>query len=277
MSKRSPKQVSKMGSRLASLELQHLKDEKERSIPIAPPLLRFSTSFRYQQTAAGTSTVTWPSLFFCYGFTASTTTFKSAIEALKVLRIHVWIPGNIATSSTALLSPAASIAIKDSMLIGAGVEKQYQVFADGGKVAYFTYKPRGIMGDWVNYDYLGAEPEEVLLKILTVAAPAIVQMDMALQLQVSNSFSGNPAMTITVDATTASQYASAYLDGLNTLTQEGTQLLSPVGLAGVTANMPRPAPVSSSLPLICASSLPAAVCCSCGKSRGCSTVGQTPE
>jgi hypothetical protein len=245
-------------ARLRAEQLQHLRREDQRDMLIPPPLPgRFSMSLRYQQTAAGTSSVTWASLFCLMGYTTSTTTFKSLLEAVKVRKLHIWLPGNSAASGSAVLTNVAGVSIKDSIVPGLGVEKTFQMYSSGIQPAYFCHKFKGALAEWANYDFVGTYSSEVLFTILTAGCAAIVQIDLSVQLLIANSFS-QPGLEITVDTTTAERIAFLYLDGLSSGVLEGTQLLAPVGLAAVTANMPEPIPTAP---------LPAAVTSSSGTSR----------
>jgi hypothetical protein len=239
-SKKQSKGRKGIAAKLRAEQLSHLRREDQRDMLVPPPLPgRFSMNLRYQQTAAGTSTVTWGSLFALMGYTTSTTTYKSLLEAVKIRKLHIWIPGNSASSGSAVLTNVAGLSIKDSIVPGLGVEKTMQLYSSGIEPAYLCYKFKGAFADWCNYEFVGSYSSEVLFSILTVGAAAIVQIDLSVQLLVSNSTS-QPGFEITVDTTVAERIAFLYLDGLSNLTLEGTQLLAPVGLVAVTANMPEP-------------------------------------
>jgi hypothetical protein len=247
-SKKQSKGRKNGAAKLRSEQLQHLRREDMRDMLVPPPLPgRFSMSLRYQQTAAGQSNISWGSLFCLMGYTTSTTTFKSLLEAVRVRKIHIWLPGNSASSTSALATNVAGVSIKDSIVPGLGVEKTFQMYSSGIQPAYFCHKFKGALAAWANYDFAGTYSSEILCSILTAGCAAVVQIDLSVQLMVTNSVS-QPGLEITVDTTTADRIAFLYLDGLVSASVEGTQLLAPVGLVAVTTNMP-PEPVPAALPM----------------------------
>jgi hypothetical protein len=254
--------------RLESLQTKHLEAEMRSEIPPLPPICRFSTSLRYAPVSdSGSSLITYSSILSLFGVTVSTTSLGSLVRAVKLRKIHMWLPPIAQTAATGIAPSEASLRVRDFVIPGIGPEKTYRLTV-AGKGDYACHKFRGIFSGWINNDGIASLSAEVLLAIRWGTVRPIIQLDFSVQLPCSDaSTSGETLLFKTVDSTNANRFLFLYLDNASTATVEGTQLLAPMGVPSATVNQPDPQSVgtthhsSSSSSSTCSGS-----CCAVGRS-----------
>ncbi len=238
--------------------LELAKRENNLSLPPAQPYGRFSTSIRYSPaTATGCSFTQQCALnLLCCSLT--TTTAVNLIEAVKLRKLHIWVPGFTVTSTTAVVQPTVNVSIRDFGTVGLGVEREFQLQANGSEGNYFCYKFRGWASEWFNK---GVNSEVIFALGVTGCIP-VVQLDFSCQLvQSSGGMSAAAGLDIgtTIDTTTAGVLFYAPLNSLVTESTEGAGTWLPIGAQTATVNMPRPLPVIASSSI---QSTPGSCCCS---------------
>lgn len=250
---------SKLERRREILETQVLK-AREFAMSAPPTPFRFGTCLRYVQSAAGTSTVKWVSLFALFGVATTATNFQGIIEAVKINSISFYIPGAIQTSATSFQPPTLLISVRDSGIIGAGVEKERTLTAVDSAGAFWKYKPRGAAAQWLTNDATRETTSTAAtwLNLVSTGCRAFVELDASFQLIATTTTSGAASLSqgATVDDVAAGAFVGLPLDCLNDTNNEGTQLLIPQGIAVATVNLPLPVPkvqtaVMSSSSTIC--------------------------
>jgi hypothetical protein len=256
----------KQRRRLESLQTRVLEDKMSSEIPPLPPINRFSSSIRYAPTAdSGSANVTYASLMTLFGVTVSTTSIASLVKAIKLRRVHVWLPPIVQTAATGIAPSEAVFRVRDVLVPGFGPEKVYRLTASG-KGAHVCHKFRGMVSSWLNNDGVATLPAEIFLFFRWGTVRPIIQLDFSVQLPCNDTAtSGDILTTHTVDATNASRFYFCYLDSAATVSTEGTQLLEPMLVPTVTINEPAamvsgltPTAVSSS------SSTSSGSCCATG-------------
>jgi hypothetical protein len=253
---------NKLERRKDQLETMVLK-AREFAMSAPPTPLRFGTCLRYVQSAAGTSTVKWVSMFALFGVCTTTTNFQGIIEAVKVNSVSFYIPGAIQTSATSFQPPTLVISIRDSGVIGAGVEKERTLTAVDSAGAFWKYKPRGVAAQWLTDDATRENTGSgaTWINLISTGCRAFVELDVSVQLIATTTAAGAASLSqgATVDTTTAGAFVALPLDSLTDTNTEGSQLLVPQGLATATVNLP--VPVGKVQSAVMSSSSTACGCC----------------
>ncbi len=235
--------------RAALAEIRHAYEEKMLKCPPLGPIMRGSTSIRYRPAATGVGTLTAACLLASVVVSTTTTNVVTIFEAVKLRKMHVWIPGAVTTSSTAVAPPSCLISIRDFAVPGIGVEKETVLVSTGADGAYFCHKFRGVMSEWFNLVGISsAFAGEVIASVIpNTSCIPVVQLDFSYQIIQTNSdtSAANLAFDITVDATSAGAVLYLPMNSLTTFSTEGLGTYTPVGVASATVNLPLPAPVSS--------------------------------
>jgi hypothetical protein len=236
-------------------------------IPALPPINRFSTSIRYAPVSdSGVANVTYSSLMSLFGVTITATSFGSMVRAIKLRKVHIWLPPIAQTSAAGIAPSEVSMRVRDFLIPGIGPEKTYRLTA-AGKGDFACHKFRGIFSGWINNDGISSLSSEILLVFRWGTVRPIIQLDFSVQLPCSDaSSSGEALLTKVIDSTNATRFYFLYLDSASTTTIEGTQLLAPMGVPSATVNQPMAAvaevtpPSSSSSSSTCSGS-----CCAVGR------------
>jgi hypothetical protein len=186
-----------------------------------------------------------------FGVTKTTTTFCSVIEAVKLNKIKLFLPGRISTDATSASSTnSLKLSVRDAMIPGIGVEKDITIATTGAKGRYFEYRPRGFAAEWYNYDAVTTFATDVPIFVVapSIGTTAFVEIDVGVQFTVASSVGAAAALCpqTTVDTTSPGAFCFCYLDSVVDADTEGSQILAPFYSNAVTANMPKPLPVVSS-------------------------------
>ncbi len=253
------------------LQLQHLKAEAHWPPPPLPTPFRGSTSLRYQAGSAATAVrFNYMSLARLMCYTTTTTNAQSLLEAVKINRLQFWLPPytNISGTSSSIIdapSPVCSISIRDAASGSFGTNKDITL-TSGEKGAYYSYRPRGIMGQWITLLEQQSNEDILFLMVMTDCNP-IVQVDFSYQLIIAQGASTGAGYSIAsvVDATAANAVVFLPLDNYLAAGTEGAQNCSIVGLATATVNDPSPKPTKSDVtpcgPVQCTSLLNTGLVC----------------
>jgi hypothetical protein len=181
---------------------------------------------------------------FCY--TTTTTQAESLLESVKLRRLHVWLPPytNISgTSSSIIDAPSPTCTISINCAPGGdnfAVSKDVTLVA-GERGAYYSYRFRGVFDQWISLVNTQVNAN-TFLKLGFVDTFPIVQLDFSYQFIVAGSAAtaATSAVGSVVDTTSANATVFFPLDNYASSGTEGTQVLTPLGLAAVTVNDPSP-------------------------------------
>jgi hypothetical protein len=132
-----------------------------------------------------------------FGVTKTTTTFCSVIEAVKLNKIKLFLPGRISTDATSASSTnSLKLSVRDAMIPGIGVEKDITIATTGAKGRYFEYRPRGFAAEWYNYDAVTTFATDVPIFVVapSIGTTAFVEIDVGVQFTVASSVAAAAAL-----------------------------------------------------------------------------------
>jgi hypothetical protein len=242
----------------------YAKHERMLEVPPLGPVGRVPFSIRYTPATAVGCQFTTAAALALLAFSKTTTTAQTCIVAIKLKKLHVWVPGFAVNAGAAVVPPYVNVSIRDFVVPGLGVEKEYNVTGQGAKGSYFCYKFRGFASEWFNSVGIGTSYlAEQIFVIATVGAIPLVQLDFVVQLpQTASGPTAAAALTfgMTVDTTAAGSFLYMPLNSMVDGDTEGNGTWLPVGCQTITVNMPRPLLASKCPPV-----LPALVSCSSEK------------
>jgi hypothetical protein len=211
-------------------------------------------------------------------FTKTTTTGQTIIESMRLKKLHIWLPGFVVTSTTAVVNPYAALSVRDFVLPGMGKEQEYQLTVNSSKGLYFCYKFKGFSSSWFNAASISSLPTAEQFFVLSpVGTIPVVQLDFVCQLiQTASGPSAAPGLgfQLTLDTTTAGALLYMPLNSMTDFDTEGAGTYLPIGCQTQTVNMPSPGPrqlLGSRLPIVAppvsSSSSSGACVANCGCTR----------
>ncbi len=199
--------------------------------PTDVPVMRF----RMQYTAATTASLSfyWMCLLTLMCVQKTTTTAVSLIRAARLRSVRVYLPPVIATSATGFVPPSVTVTIRDAQAVGLGAERRI-VLTSSPEGRLFKWKPKGVMAEWINDDFIGATPAEIALSLSCTGVIPVIELDADIRFAGSVSMSGQTSpISFTTSATTAGAVNYLPLDAFSDFSTIGNNSYYPLGVSYV--------------------------------------------